>query len=39
MVPALTTINTPMYKMGSPSATMLFEVINGYSSNSVVLRM
>ena len=39
MVPALTTINTPMYKMGSQSAATLFEVINGYSSDSVVLRM
>ncbi len=39
MVPALTTINTPMYKMGCQSATTLFQVINGYSSDSVVLRM
>jgi len=39
MVPALTTINTPMYKMGCQSATTLFEVINGYSNDSVVLRM
>jgi LacI family transcriptional regulator len=39
MVPALTTINTPMYKMGSQSATTLFEVINGYSSDPIVMRM
>lgn len=39
MVPALTTINTPMYKMGCQSATTLFEVINGYSSDPIVLRM
>lgn len=39
MVPALTTIHTPMYKMGCQSATTLFEVINGYSDDPVVLRM
>ena len=39
MVPALTTIYAPMYQMGCQAATTLFEVINGYSSDSVVLRM
>ena len=39
MVPALTTINTPLYKMGCQSATTLFEDINGNSSDSMVLRM
>ena len=39
MVPALTTINTPLYKMGCQSATTLFEDINGNSSDSLVLRM
>jgi len=39
MVPALTTIHTPMYQMGCQAATMLLEVINGYRSDSVVLRM
>jgi LacI family transcriptional regulator len=39
MVPALTTINTPLYKMGCQSATTLFEDINGNSNDSLVLRM
>jgi len=39
MVPALTTINTPLYKMGCQSATTLFEDINGDSNDSLVLRM
>lgn len=39
MVPALTTIYAPLYKMGCQSATTLLEVINGYSNDSVVLRM
>ncbi len=39
MVPALTTINTPLYKMGCQSATTLFEDIKGNSNDSLVLRM
>ncbi len=39
MVPALTTIKTPLYKMGCQSATTLFEDINGDSNDSLVLRM
>ena len=39
MVPALTTIHTPLYKMGCQAATTLFGVINGVSGDPVVLRM